>query len=91
MIRIVLMALAICGCQSAPRQVTLPDGKLGHVVDCSGTRSDQADCMNAAAALCGGPYEVVSQNESTVGAVQVAPSVVGAAIRRSMIVTCGRD
>jgi len=86
-IAVVAAALLIYGC-SAPKLVSLPNGQTGYAVVCSGTRSSQADCMNKAAEVCGGPYTIVSQNESAVGGVAVTPTVYGVAIRRNMVVSC---
>lgn len=61
----VLIALALMaeGCVTI-KPVALPNGKLGYSLSGCG---DLAKCMNEAATLCGGPYEVIgSQNHSVV-------------------------
>lgn len=81
-------AIALAGC-IAPKPVTLPDGSQGLAIDCSGTASDWADCMNSAAKACGGPYKVLSQaGESHGGAV--VSNVYIAAVDRTMLVQCGK-
>lgn len=84
-----LAALTLAACSTTPvRTVQLPDGTSGLVVDCSGTRNDQTVCMNRAAVACDGPYAIVAQNESNVGAIALSPTLAGNAIRRSMVVKC---
>lgn len=86
--------LIICGCSPAPRSVTLPDGRQGYELNCSGTARTYSDCMNLAAQACGGPYQVFDQEEHSTGAMAmpVGNSVsVITGQHRTMLVTCGSD
>lgn len=85
---ILLIPVFLVGCVSTPKPVALPSGESGYAVSCNGTRSDISDCMNKAAEICGGTYEVVNQDSSTTGAVHVGNGVYGAAIKRKLVFYC---
>lgn len=55
--------LALIGCAGTD-QVRLPDGSVGYALRCGNV----SQCMNKAAAACGGPYEIIdTQTNSTPG------------------------
>jgi hypothetical protein len=72
------VALALGGCVTV-KPVALPSGKSGHLITCS----ESAQCMNKAAEICGGPYEII-QTQSTVAG---ANGYVGTQLE--MAVSCG--
>ncbi len=83
-----LCAALLTACASRnPQAVNLPDGTRGFTVDCSTSRKTWANCMNEAAAACDGPYEIVSRDQSSPGAVAAGTTIISA-IRRTMIVKC---
>lgn len=85
-----LVLLVLAGCVS-DRPITLPNGAKGYAISCPGTRRDIGDCMNRAAEVCGGPYDVVTQDGSTipVNVSQIGnTAVIGTAVKRTMIVQC---
>lgn len=57
-------SMAAGGCASAPKTMTMPDGRVATMAYCDGAQDSMATCYNAAAAKCGGPYEVVNRSES---------------------------
>jgi hypothetical protein len=87
----ILAIMASCVAAPTPKPVSLPNGKQGLAVKCSGTHHNWSDCMNAAGAACGGAYDIVSQNGESVGGV-AAPvgnsAMFVRAIHREMIVSC---
>lgn len=87
-----LAPVMLAGCVThQPKQVSLPSGRQGVPVRCSGTAHSWSDCMNAAGTACGGAYDIVSENGEGVGgmAMPVGNSAVFVhAIRREMIVAC---
>jgi len=72
------VALAIGGCVTV-KPVALPSGKAGHLISCS----DSAQCMNKAAEICGGPYEIIQTQSRVAG----ANGYVGTQLE--MAVSCG--
>jgi hypothetical protein len=85
-----LVLLALGGCVTA-RPVALPNGTQGYAIRCPGGHRDIADCMNKAAEVCGGKYQVLNGDAMVAGGV-VAPVGNGAvfvpAVHRSLIVSC---
>lgn len=77
---IIGVALVIGGCVTV-KPVALPSGKAGHLITCS----DSAQCMNKAAEICSGPYEIV-QTQSTVAG---ANGYIGTQLE--MAVSCGQE
>ncbi len=51
-------ALLLMGCVSTAKPVSLPDGTRGFAVTCDDGTGSVAECMNRAAKVCGGPYQV---------------------------------
>lgn len=86
---ILAVVLALGGCVTAD-SVNLPNGTKGYSIDCGGPFT-VADCMNKAAALCQGPYQIVGQENSNGGAM-LMPVGTGAVLvpseSRIMIVSC---
>jgi hypothetical protein len=85
------LVLAIAGCVTS-RPVALPDGTQGLAIRCHGAARDISDCMNEAARMCGGPYQMLDQDGGVVGG-GVARVGNGAmyvsAVHRTLIVKCG--
>lgn len=85
-----LLACVMSGCVTF-KPVSLPNGTQGFAIDCSGGEHDISDCMNKAAEVCHGPYQMLNQDGST-AAVGVVPVGTGALFvpmqRRVLIVGC---
>lgn len=72
------VSLALGGCVTV-KPVQLPNGKAGHAITCdTATR-----CMNEAAKLCGGPYQVLHSQTNTA----IANGYGGS--ETEMVVECG--
>lgn len=88
---LVLISLLLAGCSVTPaKTVRLPDGSQGYSIDCA-FMGDWASCMNKAAQICKGRYEIISQGGSSNGGVAVAagPTTVSATSQvQEMIVRC---
>ncbi len=52
-----ILSLGACATTPAPKQVHLPEGSIGTGIRCNSTSA----CMNKAAEMCAGPYEIISQ------------------------------
>jgi hypothetical protein len=93
--RALLFALAVsaaslAGCVTA-RPVALPNGTQGYAIRCPGAARDIADCMNKAAEVCGGKYEILDREGNVVGGAAIASgnsAVFVQGIHRTMIVSC---
>ena len=86
------LTLALTACVTA-KPVALPSGHQGYAIRCPGAARDISDCMNKAAEVCGGAYQIVDrESESSGGAVMpVGNSAVFVNGRhRTMIVSCGQ-
>lgn len=83
----VLAVILLSSCMNAPpKNVLLPDGRTGFSVSCDGRSDSIANCMNAAAAQCGGAYDVVDRQEaSTLAAMEDMAVTVP---RRTLIFAC---
>ena len=83
--------VALAGCVTS-RPVSLPDGGRGFAINCPGVARDIADCMNEAAKVCGGKYQVVTRDGLVAGGV-VTPvgngAVFAQGVHRTLIVSCG--
>ncbi len=89
-IYVALMTLS--GCVATARPVMLPNGMQGLAINCGGAHRDIADCMNKAAQMCAGPYEMLDRDGGVIGggAVPVGRGAIGlAAVQRTLIVKCG--
>src|SRR5580658_4503531 len=87
---VALVAL-ISGCVTE-RPVALPNGTQGYAIRCPGAARDISDCMNEAAKVCGGKYQILDREGNVVGGAAVASgngAVFVSAIKRTMIVKCG--
>lgn len=88
---ILVMAAILSGCVTE-HPVTLPNGQSGYSINCPGTSHDIGDCMNEAARICGGKYEILDRDSESAGGA-VAPAGQSAVfmngIHRTMIVRCG--
>jgi hypothetical protein len=87
-----LASLAVAGCVTS-RPVALPNGTQGLAVNCPGAARDIADCMNEAAKVCGGKYQILDREGNVVGGAAIATgnnsAVFVNGIKRTMIVKCG--
>lgn len=72
------IALTLGGCVTV-KPVQLPSGKAGHAITCD----TAARCMNEAAKLCGGPYQVIQSQTNTA----IANGYGGS--ETEMVVECG--
>jgi hypothetical protein len=83
--------LLVAGCISSST-VALPDGHQGYTIRCPGAAHDIGDCMNEAAKICAGPYQIVTANGEAVGGAAIAAgnsAMFVSAIHRTLIVECG--
>jgi len=91
--RRVLLAIAVCavsGCVTS-RPVALPNGTQGYAIKCHGAARDIADCMNEAARLCGGKYQILDRDGNVAGGVATAVgngAVFVQGVHRTLIVSC---
>ncbi len=89
---VALLAL-ISGCVSA-RPVALPNGTQGYAIRCPGAARDISDCMNEAAKVCGGKYQILDRDGNVVGGAAVGTgngAVWVQGIHRTLIVSCGSN
>jgi hypothetical protein len=72
--------------------VALPNGTQGYAIRCPGTARDIGDCMNEAANICDGKYQILDRDGNVVGGA-AAPVGNGAVwvqgVHRTLIVSCG--
>ena len=61
---IVILLGLTAGCVHYSSTV-MPDGKVGYEISCNGNFLSMSDCMNKAAALCGGTYQIVGAGGQT--------------------------
>lgn len=83
-----LLLLAACVTQ---KPVSLPNGSQGYAIDCSRGNKGISACMNRAAELCGGRYEIVMQESGSNGGVANTfgnSSVITNAVTRTLVVQC---
>ena len=89
----VLLAVAVAatsGCVTS-RPVALPNGTQGYAIKCPGAARDIADCMNEAARVCGGKYQIVDRDGNVTGGVATAvgnSTVFAQGVQRTLIVSC---
>jgi len=55
----------LCGSCVSVESYQAPDGRTAYLVECNGGLQSMAACMNRAAELCGGPYEVLNRAQET--------------------------
>lgn len=88
--RKILIVLLLGGCVTS-KPVSLPDGQVGHIISCDGGVQDISACMNKAAELCGGAYNVISQDQYMIGTTSVVygnTATATGAIERKLVVAC---
>jgi hypothetical protein len=87
---VLLLALGATACVTS-RPVALPNGAQGFDINCPGTARDIGDCMNEAARICGGKYQIVDREGNVVGGAAVSAgnnsAVFVQGIHRTMIVS----
>lgn len=87
-----LSAAVISGCVTA-RPVALPNGTQGYAIQCPGAARDISDCMNKAAQVCGGKYNILDREGNVVGGAATAwgnSAIFVQGIHRTLIVSCSR-
>lgn len=88
----VMLGLTGCVLKVGEKPVTLPDGTQGYSIRCNGAARDISDCMNEAARICGGKYQIIKGETADVGGAAM-PMGKGAVfvrgLHRTMIVSCG--
>jgi hypothetical protein len=91
MFQLLAVAALVAGCVTS-RPVSLPDGTQGLAIKCPGAARDIADCMNEAARLCGGKYQVLDRDGNVSGGAAIASgnsAVFVQGVQRTLIVKCG--
>jgi hypothetical protein len=92
-LRLIACALAgglLSGCVTS-RPVALPNGTQGYAIRCPGAARDISDCMNKAAEVCGGKYQIVDRDGNAAGGAAVMSgngAVWVQGVHRSLIVSC---
>lgn len=86
--RIAVVGLVlVASCASGPPKVyPLPDGRAGYNALCGGNGLTMADCYEVAATLCGGPYEIIGQDQAS--RTYGSGGNIGTSTTRSMLFTC---
>ena len=74
--------IALTGCSAGPEKIKTPDGRDGVIVNCDGSIGSWGTCYKAAMEVCGGPYDVISQNETS------TPTGYGPVVRRHLVAAC---
>lgn len=86
----ILSAGVLSACVTA-RPVALPNGTQGYAIECPGAARDISDCMNKAAQVCGGAYNVLDREGNVVGGAVTSwnnGAVFVQGIHRTLIVSC---
>ena len=81
-----LVLVASCATSEPPKGFTLPDGRKGYTAICNGNGLTLADCYAAAANFCGGPYEIVGQDQNS--ATRGIGGLIGTTTNRNVYFTC---
>ena len=84
------IAALTSGCVTS-RPVALPNGTQGYAIRCPGAARDIGDCMNEAAKVCGGKYQIVDRDGNVVGGAAVSTgngAVWVQGVHRTLIVSC---
>ena len=87
---VLLLVLALAGCTSI-KPITLPDGRQGYTVDCSGRVLTWEDCFERADLLCKGRnYDVYTRpgEESPLIAAEPQHLRDHPTTTRSMVIAC---
>jgi hypothetical protein len=84
------LVLTLSGCVTS-RPVMLPNGIQALAISCPGAARDVADCMNKAAQVCGGPYQMLDRDGDVVGGAMapVGSAAYMGAVHRTLIIKCG--
>ena len=89
--RLVLCCLTLLagGCVSV-ESYTRPDGKTAYLIECNGGIQSMAACMNKAAEVCAGPYEVLNRDQAMapVATISNGTGSMVAASFRTLEVSC---
>ena len=91
LVSLAALLVLLSGCVTA-RLVALPNGTQGYAIRCPGAARDISDCMNEAAKVCGGKYQILDRDGNVVGGAAVATgngAVWVQGVRRTLIVSCG--
>jgi hypothetical protein len=80
-----LVLVASCATE-APKSFPLPDGRAGYTAHCDGNGLTLANCYALAANFCGGPYEVIGQDQAS--RTYGSGGNIGTSTTRSLIFTC---
>ena len=85
---VVVMALgALVSCASGEAKTfPLPDGRIGYNAMCSGNGLTLADCYEVAGNFCGGPYEIIGQDQAS--RTYGSGGNIGTSTTRSLLFTC---
>ena len=86
----ILFVTLLAGCVTE-RPVALPNGTQGWAIRCPGAARDISDCMNEAARICGGKYQILDRDGAAVGGAAIASgnsAVFMNGIHRTLIVSC---
>ena len=87
-----LGTLSVAGCVTT-HPVAMPDGSQGIAINCPGTVGDIGNCMNEAAKVCGGPYQLFNQDSGPRGGAFVSNGSGGGVFvpgnQTTLIVKCG--
>lgn len=79
---IFIFAFLLSGCAPAVTPMPTPEGKMGFLVDCSGSADNWASCYKAAVNACQGEYKIIDRNESS------TPTYYGPLVSRHLIAEC---
>lgn len=88
----ILTVATLSACVTA-RPVALPNGTQGYAIECPGAARDISDCMNKAAQVCGGRYNILDRDGNVVGGVATPvgnSAIFVQGIHRTLIVSCNR-
>src|SRR5579872_456489 len=92
-VALVILVLHAAGCVSA-RPVALLDGTHGWAIRCPHSRHNLAACMDEAAMICSGRYDMVTSHDDQFGGL-LARAEDGAmfveGMRRTLVVSCQYD
>jgi hypothetical protein len=76
------LVLTLASCVTS-RPVMLPSGAQGFGIKCPGT-----DCMNKAAQVCAGPYQIVDRDGAAIEVASGGTYYMGA-VHRTVYIECG--
>jgi hypothetical protein len=80
-ILLLMPLLVIMSCTTA-KEITMPSGEKGFVVDCGGTANSWSSCYTKASDSCPSGYTVLDKNEERV-MIMTSPG-----INRSLMIIC---